>query len=121
VRTQYVEHTELLKLNRLQTALSRQAEAVIRRGQAILAVLQQPPHRPVCLAEQVLLLYALNAGRFDGMAPEALVAGQARLGGEAASLDPGLFDELARKGTLSPELERRIGAVLRAAFGEAGA
>jgi F-type H+-transporting ATPase subunit alpha len=121
IRAQYVQHTELLKLNRLQTALSRQAEAVIRRGHAIMAVLQQPPHRPVRLAEQVLLLYALNAGRFDGMEPATLAAGQARLAGEAASLEPGLFEELERKGTLSPELERRIAGVLQAAFGEPGA
>ena len=88
VRAQYVQHTELLKLNRLQTALSKQAEAVIRRGQAIMAVLQQPPHRPVSLAEQVLLLYALNAGMFDGMAADALAAGQSHLAREAGARDP---------------------------------
>ena len=58
----YARYTEILKLSRVSTGLSGESERIVRRGEAIRAMLAQDQNRPVPVAESALLLYAIRAG-----------------------------------------------------------
>lgn len=49
--------------------LSKEAEAKLKRGEAITNLIIQDKNRPVSLEEQILYLYALNQGLLDNLSP----------------------------------------------------
>jgi F-type H+/Na+-transporting ATPase subunit alpha len=121
LRTDYVQYTELLKLSKLQTGLSRQAEAVLRRGRAIVAVLQQPQFRPVTLADQVLQLYGLRLGLLEELSPETMNRFQQEIFPFARSRNASLVDAIEATGTLTPAVEDGLNKILYEYFAGAAA
>jgi len=68
LRLDYLQYKELLQMTQLRAgALSKEAEARIKRGEAINQLIIQEKNRPVSLEEQVLYLYALNKGILDNL------------------------------------------------------
>lgn len=62
LRADYARYLEVVNLSRLQSGLSDEAQAVVDKGSSIMAAMQQLQFNPVSLAEEVLLLYAVNKG-----------------------------------------------------------
>lgn len=112
LRRDFMHYTELLRLSRLQTGLSQAAERVLRRGQAIVAMLQQPPNNPVPLGAVVLPLYALRMGILEEMDSADVVRFLAELAGFADTNDPMLMGDIERKPELTPELEKRLRVIV---------
>lgn len=61
LRLDYLQYLDLVKMTQLRaTGLSKDAEARLRRGEAITNILVQGKHKPVPIEEQVVYLHALS-------------------------------------------------------------
>jgi F-type H+-transporting ATPase subunit alpha len=118
LRREFMQYSELVRLSKLQTALSREAEQVLRRGHAITASLQQPQFSPVGLEEQVLIFFALRSGYLDGVTPEAMSEFQRRIPAFAREREPDLLRGLAERPESSPMLEAGLRRIMQAYWGE---
>jgi F-type H+-transporting ATPase subunit alpha len=68
LRLDYLQYQELLQMTALRaTGLSKDAEAKLKRGEAMTHLLVQEKNRPSPMEELVLQLYGLNRGLFDEM------------------------------------------------------
>jgi len=68
LRLDYLQYKELLQMTQLRTTgLSKEAEARLKRGEAINQLIVQDKNKPVSLEEQVVYLYALNKGILDNL------------------------------------------------------
>ena len=68
LRLDFLQYQELLQMTALRaTGLSKDAEAKLKRGEAMTHLLVQEKNRPSPMEELVLQLYGLNRGLFDEM------------------------------------------------------
>lgn len=68
LRLDYLQYKELLQMTQLHTSgLSKEAEARLRRGEAINQLIIQDKNKPVAIEEQIICLYALNSGILDNL------------------------------------------------------
>ncbi|OGW74898.1 MAG: F0F1 ATP synthase subunit alpha [Omnitrophica bacterium RBG_13_46_9] len=66
LRLEYLQYKELVQMTQLHaTGLSKEAEAKLRRGDAINQLIIQDKNKPVSMEEEILFLYALNSGVLD--------------------------------------------------------
>lgn len=66
LRLDYLQYKELLQMTQLRMAgISKEAEARLRRGEAINQLITQDKNSPVSIEEQIIYLYALNYGLLD--------------------------------------------------------
>lgn len=63
LRLEYVQYRDLLRLTKLKVGLSPEAEAKIKRGEMITALLRQDKNAPMSLEKQTALLNTLNGGK----------------------------------------------------------
>ncbi|MGE5280574.1 MAG: F0F1 ATP synthase subunit alpha [Deltaproteobacteria bacterium] len=69
LRLDYLQYQELLQMTALRaTGLSKDAEAKLKRGEAMTQLLVQEKNRPSPMEELILQLYVLSRGVFDEMA-----------------------------------------------------
>lgn len=61
LRLDYVQYKALLRLTTVKATLSTEAEARLRKGEAMTHMFMQGKNRPVPLEEQIVLLYALKS------------------------------------------------------------
>jgi len=61
LRLEYLQYKELQRLTNVKATLSAEAEARMRRGEAMTQIFMQDKNRPVSLEEQIVLLYALKS------------------------------------------------------------
>ena len=61
LRLEYLQYKELQRLTNVKATLSAEAEARMRRGEAMTQIFTQDKNRPVSLEEQIVLLYALKS------------------------------------------------------------
>lgn len=119
LRREYVQYAELLKLSKLQSGLSKDAERVLRRGQTIVNLLQQHQAAPVSLAEEVLLLYALRLNLLDELAADELKEFQQRILAFAQEKNARLLTAIAERPIMTPALEEGLREILNAYFARA--
>ncbi|MCX5702221.1 MAG: F0F1 ATP synthase subunit alpha [Candidatus Omnitrophica bacterium] len=68
LRLDYLQYKELLQMTQLRTTgLSKEAEAKLRRGEAINQLIVQDKNKPVSMEVEILYLYALNRGLLDNL------------------------------------------------------
>lgn len=68
LRLDYLQYKELLQMTQLRTTgLSREAEAKLKRGEAINQLIIQDKNKPISIEEQIIYLYALNRGVLDNL------------------------------------------------------
>jgi F-type H+-transporting ATPase subunit alpha len=68
LRLDYLQYKELVQMTQLRTtALSKDAEKRLRRGEAINQLIVQDKNMPVSIEEEILFLYALNNGLLDNL------------------------------------------------------
>ena len=73
LRLEYVQYQELLQMTQLRTNLSSDAEARLKRGEAITSLLIQEKNQPVAMEDQIMQLYALRRGALDSMSSDQIV------------------------------------------------
>ena len=120
LRRSYLEYTEVARLSKLQSGLSKEAERVMKRGLVQTALLQQPPQKVAGLAEEVLVLYALRLGVLDDLDASESVRFRDGIGVFGKDQDPGLEADIEVAPRLDQELESRLAAVIEKFFGMGG-
>lgn len=119
IRSQYAQYSEVVKLSKLQSGLSGAAAKTVKRGEAILSVLQQGEFKPVCLAEEVLLLYALRKEMIDGLSDDKKRKFREEIYAFAMERNQRLLDEINRKLEMTREIEQGLDELMEAYFAAA--
>jgi len=92
LRLDYAQFLELEVFTRFGGAPEGRVRRQLARGAAIRAILRQPQHAPLRLADEVALLLAVQAGLLDALPPDAVAAFRAGL---PAALDAAAADAVA--------------------------
>ena len=114
LRLDYTQYSEIVRLSKLQSGVSKEAERILKKGRAIIAVLQQVQAMPVSLAEEILLLYALQEGVLTELSPEGIVKFRDGIFEFTLANDAALPSVIENSTTLTPDLEAGMRAVFRA-------
>ncbi|MGB9927584.1 MAG: alternate F1F0 ATPase, F1 subunit alpha [Methanosarcina sp.] len=99
----YSQFEELEAFTRFGARLDESTHKVIEHGRRIRALLNQPEHAPVSVAEQILILLALNAKLFDTVPLEKVGEAEHTLREAAADIPDGLRESFATAEELSKE------------------
>jgi F-type H+-transporting ATPase subunit alpha len=116
LRVQYAQYSEIAKLSKLQTALSAEAEGMMRRGDALVSVLQQGQYAPVSIAEEVFLLYAVASGALDNIGNADRKAFTQNGFKFACDKNPGLLDIIGEGAELTENTKKQIDKLLAEYF-----
>lgn len=117
LRRGYLEYNEVARLSKLQSGLSKEAEGVMKRGQALMAVLQQPQQKPAGMAEQALVLYALRMGVLEDLEQADRLRFRDEIEAFSRTCDPTLGEDVFSARNLTPDMEKRLAGVVRTYFG----
>jgi F-type H+-transporting ATPase subunit alpha len=120
LRRDYMNYTEVLRLSKLQSGLSKDAEQVLKRGRALMGVFQQPQCRPASMAEVVMLLYALRLGVLDDLDAPQLSRFAREIMDYAQRLDGRLASDIEARPEMTPAIDGRLAVVVRQCAAGAG-
>ncbi|MFH1245731.1 MAG: F0F1 ATP synthase subunit alpha [Candidatus Omnitrophota bacterium] len=120
IRLEYAQYKELLRLTKLKSGLTAEAERKIRRGEAISALLSQDKNNPASITELIILLYALDRKILDELDMDKIVKFKNEIWGYVLKNDPELVEKLNAAKELTPELKTELDDVLVRYFKEAG-
>ncbi len=113
LRLEYVQYQELLQMTQLRTNLSKEAEAKLKRGEAITNLLVQDKTQPVPMEDQVTQLYALRRGVLDELPAAQVKRFKQEFGTFLQQTAPQLVQELRTTKTLTAEVKRALDEQLR--------
>jgi F-type H+/Na+-transporting ATPase subunit alpha len=112
LRADYARYLEVVKLSKLQSGLSGEAEKVVNIGQAILSIFQQGQHKPVGLAEAVLLVYGVARHCVTGLSDAARTRFRKEIYAFALEHNPDLLKRIEAGADLEPRIEAEIKTVV---------
>lgn len=118
LRRDNMQYLEVARLSKLQSGLSKEAEHVMKRGQATLAILQQAQNQPVPLGEEAVLLYALKMGALDDLDATERDRFQQEIMAFVRNKDASLIDEIEARPQLIPSIDKRLSGVIKDYFGQ---
>ena len=113
LRLEYVQYQELLQMTQLRTNLSSEAEARLKRGEAITALLIQDKHQPVAMEEQVMQFYALRRGVLDDLTAAQIRQFKLEFGRQMRQWAPELVAELRKAKTLNSTMKQTLDECLK--------
>ncbi len=106
------QYQEVARFARFGTEVDETTQRQIQRGLRLEAALKQPEHRPLSLAEQVIVLTAASEGYMDDVTPEDVPAFERQLVERFRSEHPGSYQEINRTGELSDDLRETMTSAL---------
>ncbi|MFO7871972.1 MAG: F0F1 ATP synthase subunit alpha [Kiritimatiellia bacterium] len=112
LRADYAQYSELVKLSKLQSGLSGEAEKVFNRGRSIMAVLQQGQFDPVTLAEVMVLLYALDKGVVENLPEDKRAGFNKEIYDYVKGRSEALVTQIQEKVELTPDMEKELDAAI---------
>lgn len=114
LRLDYLQYKELLQMTQLRTTgLSKEAEARLKRGEAINQLIVQEKNKPVSLEEQVIYLYALQKGILDNLSSAQVKRFKQEILGFITRRFPEYAASLRQTRELSDETKSKLEASLR--------
>lgn len=116
LRSDYAKYSEVVKLSKLSSGLSEEAEKVVNKGEVIRAIFQQAENKPATIAEEALLLFAVRDGDLLKMEEEDRRRFCDEIYGHALSENPGLVNEIETRRELTESIESSARAVLDSYF-----
>ena len=120
LRSDVAKYDEVSVLSRLQTGMSKEAEATMKKGRAIMAILQQDEYHPNSLAEEVFLLYALHQDLLADLSDGEMKEFREGVSSFAVESERDLVGDIERRAELTPEIERKLDRLMNAYFNEEG-
>jgi F-type H+-transporting ATPase subunit alpha len=108
IRLEYAQYKELLRLTKLKSGLTAEAERKIRRGEAISALLAQDKNNPVSIMELIVLLYALDKKILDELDTLKLNKFKNEIWGYIAKNNPRLVEKLESVKELTGEITKEL-------------
>lgn len=112
LRADYAKFTEVMKLSKLSSGLSGEAEMVVKKGQAIQSVFQQNEFNPISLQENVLLLFAVEKGVLLDFPEKARAKFCKGLYGFARERHQTLLDTITPESELTDDLRSQLDALI---------
>jgi F-type H+/Na+-transporting ATPase subunit alpha len=116
LRLDYLQYVELQRLSKLQSGMSKEAEKILKKGKAIVSILQQSPCRPATLTEEVLLLFALREEMLTDLSPDEINKFKDTIYNFVKQADPSLTETLEREKALTSEIVQRLRELLSTYF-----
>ena len=109
LRLQLAQYRELATFAQFGTEdLDAATRAQLQRGQRAVEILKQGQNRPLTLADQVTIMYALSNGHLDDIALEKISEAEGALQGYLASSHPELLSDINESAALSDETTGRL-------------
>jgi len=114
LRLDYIQYKELLQMTQLRTTgLSKDAEAKLKRGEAINQLIIQDKNKPVSIEEQIIYLYALNQGLLDALSSTQIKQFKDQIRSFIEKRHTGFFSELRDRKELNDELKKQLDGSVR--------
>ena len=108
VRLDYIQYKELLRLTRVKSGVSAEAETRLRKGAAMTQIFMQDKNRPVSLEEQIVLFYALKSEVLNGLDIEGWKILKAGIFPFLMKRHLDLVKNLGRGERLTPEVKAQL-------------
>ena len=117
LRLDYLQYKELLQMTQLRTTgLSKEAEARLKRGEAINQLIIQVKNKPVSMEEQILYLYALNKGILDNLSATQIRQFKAEILAFISKLHPDFAPTIRKTQELDDDIKAKIESALKEYF-----
>jgi len=116
MRAKFVAYTEITQASRLQGSMSEEAEQIVKRGDAMMTVLQQDQYHPSSVMDLSLVLYALKAGMLDDSSKSEIVEFRENIAAFASGKDPSLVEDIEQHHELTQTVETRLSTVVSEYF-----
>ena len=113
MRLELAHYEEVARFARFGTEVDEATQRRIERGQRLREVLTQPPHRPLSLAEQVVILFAVKKDFLDQIALDDIRDFERSLIEEVESEAPEFMDQIERSGELTEENQERLSEIIQ--------
>ena len=121
LRLDLAQYRELASFAQFGTSdLDAATRAQLARGQLSTEVLKQPQYQPLRLEQEVMILYAVNAGLTDAVPLERVNAFERELLGYLETTHPEIGQSIATSGRLEDEVAAQLTAAInnfKATFG----
>ncbi|MGH7272864.1 MAG: F0F1 ATP synthase subunit alpha [Nitrospiria bacterium] len=108
LRLDYVQYKALLRLTNVKATLSAEAEARLRKGEAMTQIFMQEKNRPVALEEQIVLLYALKSPVLERCVPSEWKQVKAGIFPFLLETRSALISEIGTEQRLTQQLKERL-------------
>jgi F-type H+-transporting ATPase subunit alpha len=109
LRLDYLQYKELLQMTQLRTTgLSKEAEARLKRGEAINQLIIQDKNKPVSIEKQVVYLYALSSGILDSLSANQIKRFKEEILVHIEKVYPGFSAELRQGQELTDEIKQKL-------------
>ena len=109
LRLDLAQYRELATFAQFGTAdLDAATRAQLTLGQVAIEMFKQPQYHPLSLAEEVVILFAVNAGIIDDLPLERCADFQDQLLRFVSSTHPEVMQTIAETGDLTPEVEEQL-------------
>ncbi len=108
LKIDYVRFRELEKLTRIKAGSSSDLDARLAKGKVLEEVLKQDQNAPIPMEEQVLLLFALHNGLFEGISPREVQPRNARFIEHVRIRRPDLVETLVTGKKMTDELSKGL-------------
>jgi len=118
LRSEYTHYKELLRLTKLKSGLSAEAEHRIHRGEIITAIFTQDKNNPSPISELIVLLYALDRKILDEMDMIAVNRFKSEIWAYLVEHSPEFVKELESAKELTPGLNKNMDAAIVKYFKE---
>ena len=114
LRLDYIQYKELLKVTQMQSSgISQDAQAKLKRGEAINALINQYRNQPVALEAQIVFLNALNFGLLDNLSKEQIVQFREEIWPFITKKHPTFFADLRAQKKVSDEMTEKLNSCLK--------
>jgi F-type H+-transporting ATPase subunit alpha len=108
LKLQLGQYYELAAFAQFGSELDQNTQQQLDRGSRIVELFKQPAAEPKDISEQILLLWAINNGFFDDIAPSAVLDAANHLVGHCRATSSGLLGLIISKKELTDELNRSL-------------
>jgi F-type H+-transporting ATPase subunit alpha len=105
LQLEFVRYKELVKLTRIKAGVSADVEKRLKRGKVLEELLKQDANSPVPMEEQVMALFALQAGFFNEVEPEEVKARLVQLIAQLKAKRPDLIEDLIKNNKMTDEIK----------------
>ena len=113
LRLDMAQYRELAAFAQIGSDLDRVTRQQLERGQRAMELLKQPQYAPLPVENQVITIYALNAGELDDVAVSDISRFEAELMQYISASHHELGDEIRESQTLSDEIEETLTAAIK--------
>ena len=114
LRLDYIQYKEVLKVSQMQSSgISRDAQAKLKRGEAINGLINQYRNQPVSTEAQIVYLNALDLGVLDGLTKKQILQFRQDIYPYITKNYPVFFRDLCAAKKMSKEMVEKLSNCLK--------